>query len=317
MSLLKHVDRGMLKVIWSTFQITSTVAWNLNVIYPKPFSELLFTLSFLQLDFLSLDCARGETNYFARVLVVTLTPVVMAVAIAISMWCRLIVAAARSARRSAQIESSSVSPASVLRFIRDSMGNRRSRSLSSPLQGSGTQPSQNLRDSVDFAPGEENQQQQQIKQLAKTEEETIKAQHAYAFLLLSYLVLPPVSMMQFQSLDCITLDHDGSRFLRADSSIDVRLFFRFACFVCYQLLIPPLFRTMPFLAFTYSIILPSATLPNTGRLNYMQFYRSLSINQSPSFGSASSGNTRTNSTLLDCRKKLRFVIVQWIRTCVS
>ncbi len=27
MQILKHVDRGMLKVIWSTYQITSTVSW--------------------------------------------------------------------------------------------------------------------------------------------------------------------------------------------------------------------------------------------------------------------------------------------------
>jgi len=47
------------------------------------------------------------------------------------------------------------------------------------------------------------------------------AQHTTAFLLLTYLVLPPCSMVQFQALDCQTLpDPVGASFLRIDSKID-------------------------------------------------------------------------------------------------
>ena len=46
--------RPFLKVVWATYQITSTISWNLSVTFPQPFSSFLSLLSFLQLDFLSL-----------------------------------------------------------------------------------------------------------------------------------------------------------------------------------------------------------------------------------------------------------------------
>ena len=49
----------------------------------------------------------------------------------------------------------------------------------------------------------------------------IASQHAWAFLFLTYLVLPACSMIQFQALECKTLDRTSGRsFLRVDSSID-------------------------------------------------------------------------------------------------
>jgi hypothetical protein len=45
-------------------------------------------------------------------------------------------------------------------------------------------------------------------------------QHMWIFLLLTYLVLPPVAMKQLQSLDCIPFSHDHSSYLRADTGID-------------------------------------------------------------------------------------------------
>jgi hypothetical protein len=56
--LVSHFDMGMARVAWSTYQIISSISWNLNVTYPQPFRSLLGALSFLQLDFLSLDCVR-------------------------------------------------------------------------------------------------------------------------------------------------------------------------------------------------------------------------------------------------------------------
>jgi hypothetical protein len=45
-------------------------------------------------------------------------------------------------------------------------------------------------------------------------------QHIWAFLLLTYLVLPPVAMKQLQSLDCIPFSHDGSSYLRVDTGVN-------------------------------------------------------------------------------------------------
>ena len=64
LSILKHVDKGDLKVMWSTLQIICSVQWNLGVEFPAPFSNLLDVLSFLQLDFLTLDCVSGENSFY-------------------------------------------------------------------------------------------------------------------------------------------------------------------------------------------------------------------------------------------------------------
>jgi hypothetical protein len=48
----------------------------------------------------------------------------------------------------------------------------------------------------------------------------VMAQHSWALLLLSYLVMPPVTTKQFQALNCFELDHDDkSSWLRQDTSI--------------------------------------------------------------------------------------------------
>lgn len=50
-SILKHVDRGMIKVVWATAQILGTISWNLRIRYPEPFQSLLKVFALLQLDF--------------------------------------------------------------------------------------------------------------------------------------------------------------------------------------------------------------------------------------------------------------------------
>ena len=64
LSVLKHVDKGDLKVMWSTMQIISSVQWNLGINFPAPFSKFLEVLGFLQLDFLTLDCVSGESSFY-------------------------------------------------------------------------------------------------------------------------------------------------------------------------------------------------------------------------------------------------------------
>jgi hypothetical protein len=49
--ILSHLDRGMMKVLFTTLQIVSTASWNLNVAFPSPFSSFLEFIAFLQLDF--------------------------------------------------------------------------------------------------------------------------------------------------------------------------------------------------------------------------------------------------------------------------
>jgi hypothetical protein len=55
---------------------------------------------------------------------------------------------------------------------------------------------------------------------SSTDAMSIISQHMWMFLLLTYLVLPPVAMKQLQSLDCIPFSHDHSSYLRADTGID-------------------------------------------------------------------------------------------------
>ena len=131
-SVLKQVDSGMCKVIWATFQIVSTIQWNLNVVFGPPFSSFLDLLSMMQLDWLSLDCATGKSSFFTRVMVVSITPIVLA-------GLNWVVFAARRSFLSC---------------------------------------------SFFYSPD-------RVRQLA--------AQHSFAFLLLTYLVLPPCSMVSQRS----------------------------------------------------------------------------------------------------------------------
>ena len=47
----------------------------------------------------------------------------------------------------------------------------------------------------------------------------LRHQHAAAFLLLSYLILPSVSMIQFRGLDCVSFEESGHAYLRIDTSV--------------------------------------------------------------------------------------------------
>ena len=71
---LKHADKGTLKVLWSTTQIISSVQWNLSVRFPYPFSDFLGIMSFLQFDFLTLDCMSGESSFYNKLYVTQFTP---------------------------------------------------------------------------------------------------------------------------------------------------------------------------------------------------------------------------------------------------
>jgi hypothetical protein len=77
----------------------------------------------------------------------------------------------------------------------------------------------------------------------------VASEHALAFLLLSYLVLPTCSMIQFQGLDCKTLQNpDSLSFLRADSSVDCASlsYFRFRA---VNLIFVAVYQSIPLLWF--------------------------------------------------------------------
>ena len=114
LSVLKLVDTGTLKILWSTMQIVSSVQWNLSksnwamqekrhnspnhphcaratftnysssgVKFPAPFSDFLAALSFLQFDFLTLDCISGNNSFYHKVYVTMFLPLLLLVAIAV------------------------------------------------------------------------------------------------------------------------------------------------------------------------------------------------------------------------------------------
>jgi hypothetical protein len=73
----RHLDRGMLKVSWATFQILNTISWNLAIRYPEPFASALELLDFMSLDFsTSLTCS-SQMNVLDRTLFAALAPLVL------------------------------------------------------------------------------------------------------------------------------------------------------------------------------------------------------------------------------------------------
>ncbi len=49
--VLSKFDSGMIKVIWVTAQILSSIRWNVSIEFPEPFSTFLNIISFTRLDF--------------------------------------------------------------------------------------------------------------------------------------------------------------------------------------------------------------------------------------------------------------------------
>lgn len=74
---LRHFDRGMVKVCWSTYQILSTVSWNLGVTFPEPFTSVTRFITHFNLDITtSLSCSfkgRG-IGYKTRILLSSIMP---------------------------------------------------------------------------------------------------------------------------------------------------------------------------------------------------------------------------------------------------
>jgi hypothetical protein len=81
--VVRHIDKGELKVLWSTFQILSSVQWALSVKLPDPFSNFLKIVAFTSLDALTLDCVDGsEESFYNRLYVTQFVPLALVTAIA-------------------------------------------------------------------------------------------------------------------------------------------------------------------------------------------------------------------------------------------
>ena len=100
-------------------------------------------MSFLQFDFLTLDCVSGENSFYNKLYVTQFAPLIIFAIIAL---------------------------VGVLRAIAATFGPKTRRAEA---------------------------------------REAVFNQHVYAALLLSYCVLPTVQALQFKSLWCISLEHDG------------------------------------------------------------------------------------------------------------
>ena len=75
---LNRVDGGTLRVAYSTYQITSSVAWSSDFEFPQPFARMLQVLSIFSLDFLDLSCVRNA-DAFTTVIAWSFIPIILEV----------------------------------------------------------------------------------------------------------------------------------------------------------------------------------------------------------------------------------------------
>jgi Ca2+/H+ antiporter len=64
--------------------------------FPSPFSDFLAVLSFLQLDFLTLDCISGENSFYNKVYVTMFFPFLLLAMIVVISVLRVLVSRGRA-----------------------------------------------------------------------------------------------------------------------------------------------------------------------------------------------------------------------------
>ena len=234
-------------------------------------STLEDILSFLQLDFLSLDCATGRNSYYTKVLAMSFAPIGAIVLNFLVCGWRMIEKARSSVvdrnnlqyeaavKEQQQLQSNSSGFADEPKHIKsqshdDSDGIELMPSPAKPLGAAecrdvpASERTVMGRTMTSDAPprarsstglGMSTRPRAVSSRLlqppappslvvvivglmtggAAKERQKIISQHLNAALLITYLVLPPVSMVQFQALNCYKLEHNGESYLRADSGI--------------------------------------------------------------------------------------------------
>jgi hypothetical protein len=217
LGILRHIDEGTVKVLWTTTQIVSSVQWNLNVEFPSPFSKLLEILSFLQLDFLTLDCVSGKNSYFAKVYVTQFFPIFLALVIALLGALRVLV------HKCCTMRSTRMSHRSINSIADDDDEKAVERRHSLAVAAAADPNDAAAAADDDGDAGTSNSGNTSTSEADARQR--IVNQTIYAELLLSYVVLPNVSSLQFKALLCEELElpnGGGATFLKEDSNIDCR-----------------------------------------------------------------------------------------------
>ena len=75
---LSKVDTGTLRVAYSTYQITSSIAWTTGFAFPQSFARMLQMLSIFSLDFLNFRCVPNSSA-FTTVIAWSIVPIVLEV----------------------------------------------------------------------------------------------------------------------------------------------------------------------------------------------------------------------------------------------
>jgi len=188
----RHLDRGMLKVAWATFQILSTISWNLAVQYPEPFATALESLSFMSLDFSAALTCSTLLDLMDRTLFAALLPILLA-------FLDLTLYLARSARRRAESREASKIAEKELAFRPGSKSSDTpvEKGVSPRPYGSYTRPAVPGKGSFSFFAGRVggvlwHQGQQDagaVDHYLEAALERMRNQHVYFALALSYLVI--------------------------------------------------------------------------------------------------------------------------------
>jgi len=69
----QKVEAGVIKVVFTTYQIIQGVTYSMDVEYPEPFAGLLNGLGFFSLDFAGFDCAGYDA--YDKVIIISMIPI--------------------------------------------------------------------------------------------------------------------------------------------------------------------------------------------------------------------------------------------------
>jgi len=177
--ITSQVDSGTLRLVWATYQIVeSASAWTLGAQWPKFYDAFLSMLTVFALDLVNVQCLMDSSHRQLKT-VLFWSALPMGVGFANALVYRLRVALIRARGGTAAYSSSSSSFSSTTTTTTTSGGG-----------GSG-------------GGGAGSWASRMRAQEAALEEAF--AQHMSFFLVLTYLVLPPVALKQFETLDCVDI----------------------------------------------------------------------------------------------------------------
>lgn len=151
-NLIRHSGAAP-RILWSTYQIISSVSINFQIKFPQPFASFASAISVLSFDFIPIECLDHDSSFIDKSLIYSIAPIVLSI-------LNFAVYVGRIGLSAAALD---------------------------------------LMATVAMPRGE-------------------KRQHVYAFLLFTYLILPAVSHLQLQALDCVYVA--GDSILRFDTIVD-------------------------------------------------------------------------------------------------